>query len=161
MNTAQNKKHIYGYLNQDHEKIKSLLNKIESLGNEESAEKTALFNELKKVLILHSEAEEKVFYHALENHSQTNAKAKHGKEEHHEAEKLLSELTSNTLKGAAWQQKLLSLKEALKHHIEEEENEMFKGAKRVLNEAQEKEMASEMSEAKARLQESEDIQTRE
>lgn len=151
---------IYTYLEKDHEKIKDLMDKIKALGPDESAERSDLFNQLKLTIITHSKAEEKVFYDPLKNHSKTEDEVEHGEEEHQEAEQLLSELTSSDLIGAAWYQKFLSLKESLEHHIEEEENEIFFDAKKVLDGEQADFMETAMRTEKQRQVADQSIQKR-
>ena len=151
---------IYTYLKKDHDKIKDLMDKIKVLGPDESAERSDLFNQLKATIIIHSKAEEKAFYDPLKSHSKTEDEVEHGEEEHQEAEQLLSELTNSELTGAAWYQKFLSLKEALEHHIEEEENEIFFDAKKVLDGEQADFMETAMRNEKQRQVADQSIQKR-
>lgn len=151
---------IYEYLKHDHEEVKSLMNKIEAIGNEESEQRTELFNELKKKLILHAKSEEQAFYKPLRSFQETKDEVEHGKEEHEEAEDLLKELTDGSLKGAAWQQKFLSLKEAVEHHIEEEEGEIFDDARKVLDKHTEEEMETMMKKLKEEERKQREIKER-
>lgn len=141
---------IYTYLTQEHNEVKDLMNQIEDFesGNENAEKRDALFNELKKKLILHSKAEEKAFYQPLKKFQETKEEVEHGKEEHQEAEQLLKELTEGSLNGAAWHQKFRKLKEAVEHHIEEEESEIFKDAQKVVDESTADRMEDAMKELK-------------
>lgn len=136
---------IYSFLKDDHQKIKDLMNSIESIGPEEQELKEQKFNDLKRLLISHSKAEERIFYRPLEKFKETKDEVEHGKEEHQEAEMLLDELTDEELKGSAWQQKFIKLKEAVEHHIKEEEEEVFNDAHKVLDGQTEEVMEEKMA----------------
>lgn len=139
---------IYAYLKEDHKKIKHLLGEIDALGPEETAERSELFNRLKATVVVHSKAEEKVFYDPLKAAAEVQEEVEHGQEEHQEAEAMLEELTSSELVGAAWFQKFQSLKEALEHHIDEEESDIFSDAKKVVNHNVAEEMEENMRQEK-------------
>ena len=145
---------IYSFLKDDHNQIKALMNDIEEMGPEADEAKNEKFNDLKKLLISHSKAEERTFYQPLREFKKTHDEVEHGKEEHEEAETLLKELTNESLVGNAWQQKFLRLKNSVEHHIEEEENEMFTDAKKVLDENEE-----HLMEANMHIQENKEMRT--
>lgn len=151
---------IYSYIEQDHEKAKDIMNQIVTLGDEETQKRTDLFNTLKEEIIIHSKSEEEAFYKPLRQFNKTQDEVAHGKEEHEEAEGLLKELTDSSLTGAAWMQKFKKLKEALEHHMKEEENEIFDDAKKVLNPETESKMEEDMKAAKAKLEETKTIKNR-
>ena len=69
---------IYTYLKKDHEEIKSLMDRVKLLGEEEPAERNSLFNQLKQLIVVHSKAEEKAFYDPLKYHSKTEEEVEHG-----------------------------------------------------------------------------------
>lgn len=135
---------IYSHLQEDHQKIKNLMNKIEDIGFKEPKERNVLFNELKDKLMNHSKAEEKAFYQPLKNFKLTRGEIKHGEHEHEHAQTLLDELTNPELVGAAWFQKFKTLKAEVEHHIKEEENEIFPDAKKILNKSTSKMMEDAM-----------------
>ncbi|MGB3623903.1 hemerythrin domain-containing protein [Ketobacter sp. MCCC 1A13808] len=139
---------IFTYLKEDHREIQSLLEKIEQLGPESSAERDETFNQLKSKIILHSKAEERAFYNPLKESKRTKDEVEHGTEEHQEAETLLKELTDSSLVGSAWFQKFKTLKQALEHHIDEEETEIFSDAKKVMSDGEASQMEKDMKAAK-------------
>ncbi|WP_017444973.1 hemerythrin domain-containing protein [Gayadomonas joobiniege] len=151
---------IYTYLKDDHKKIKALLQSIEDLGPQESQQRDECFNDLKKTLILHSKAEEKVFYKPLKKSADTQNEVEHGEEEHQEAELLMRELTSERLTGNAWYQKFLKLKSDLEHHIEEEEEDIFADAQAVLSDKKADKMEKSMRKAKKEEQQKRSISER-
>lgn len=152
---------IYSYLKEDHEEIKSIMNDIADLGDEGSEERLSLFNHLKEKLILHSKAEEEAFYKPLkECGGEIEEEVEHGKEEHEEAESLLQELTDSSLSGAAWMQKFKKLKEAVEHHIQEEESDVFSDAQKVLSSQQAEAMEDEMRHEKQEVRKDKKIDYR-
>lgn len=151
---------IYSFLKSDHKEIKNMMNAIESMGPEEQPQKEKKFNDLKRLLISHSKAEERIFYRPLEKFKQTQDDVKHAKEEHQEAEMILDELTDSQLKGRAWQQKFLKLKDIVELHIEEEETEVFSDAHKVLEGQTEDVMEEKMSIAEKKELENRGIEER-
>ena len=151
---------IYSHLKEDHREIMSLMDKIEQIGFEEPKERNTLFNELKDKLINHSKAEEKAFYQPLKQFRLTKGEVKHGEHEHEEAEHLLDQLTNPKLVGAAWFQKFKTLKSEVEHHINEEENEIFPDAKKILNKSTSNMMEEAMGILKNKQENNLDIESR-
>ncbi|HHF7349745.1 TPA: hemerythrin domain-containing protein [Legionella feeleii] len=151
---------IYTYLKNDHQKVKELISKIEELESDEIEKRDKLFNELKKEIIIHSKAEEKIFYQPLKNEPDTQDEIPHAKEEHAEVEEMLERLSSSSLNGAAWSQLFKSMTEALFHHIEEEEGEIFTDAKKDLTSEEAMKMEELMRKEKKHIQETVRITTR-
>lgn len=142
---------IYALLKQDHEKVKELLNKLDETGDGAVKTREKLFAQLKQELTVHSEAEEKTFYDALKEAEETHEIVLEGVEEHHVASALLTELDAMPKDDERWGAKLSVLKENVTHHIEEEEKELFKKARKVLDAAQAEEIAKRMEAEKRAL----------
>lgn len=119
---------IYEALKQDHEKVKSLMNQLVSLQEGQTERKTQLLKQIRDELIPHSRAEEAVFYNSMRLLDETKSIAMHGFREHMEAEALLRTLQAQDKMNLDWKATALKLKEALEHHIQEEEGEMFTAA---------------------------------
>jgi len=64
---------------------------------------------------------------------------------------LLKELASTPKDTEEWTAKLTVLKENVEHHVEEEEGEMFKKARKVLTDEEAEELGSRMEAAKKKL----------
>lgn len=142
---------IYTSLKQDHDRVKDLMTQVVACGDDESPRRLELFEQMKQELLLHSRTEEQVFYDRLKQSSSISDKVQHGYEEHREAEKLMEELSGDSLNGAAWMQKFRTLKKAVEHHVSEEENEIFPAAEKVLDDSQEEKMAQWMQSGKEEL----------
>jgi hemerythrin HHE cation binding domain-containing protein len=130
----------------DHERLADLLE--EALDAEESGERADLLHQIRAELMAHERMEETVFYPAL----RTNAKAKEivleGYEEHHVIDMILDELLDVPEELDEWKAKFKVLKENIEHHIEEEEGEMFKIARKVFDEQTLEELGAKMQAAK-------------
>ncbi|HEX8847216.1 MAG TPA: hemerythrin domain-containing protein [Pyrinomonadaceae bacterium] len=135
-------------LKKDHEKVSGIFEKLEP--TTERAEKTReeLFTELKKELDLHAKIEEEIFYPAIREARKTHEITLEGYEEHHVIKTLLAELEELPTTDETWGAKLKVLKENVEHHVEEEEGEMFTGAREVLSSEQIEELGAQMEAAK-------------
>ena len=70
-------------------------------------------------------------------------------EEHRLVKQLLGELESLDKGEEKWTAKFTVLKENIEHHVEEEEDEMFKKARKVLSEEDAETLGTRMEKAKA------------
>jgi hypothetical protein len=120
-------------LKTDHEKVSGIFEKLEE--TTERAEKTReeLFTKLKQELDLHAHVEETIFYPVLKKAEETREITMEGLQEHHVVKVLLRELEAMEVTSETWTAKLKVLKENVEHHVEEEEDEMFKKARTVLS----------------------------
>lgn len=143
---------IYKALKQDHDEVKSMLEKLSD--TTERAEKTRqqTFERLKLELIAHSRAEEEVFYAALREHDDIRDDVLEGEQEHHMVDVLLEELSDLDVTDEQWTAKLTVLKEQIEHHVEEEEGELFKQAKKRLDDDQAESLAAEFQKHKEQHQ---------
>jgi hypothetical protein len=135
-------------LKSDHEKVAGILEKIE--GTTERALKTReeLFTQLKTELDIHAAIEEKIFYPVLEKAEESRDITLEAFEEHRLVKQLLGELESGSKDDETWTAKFTVLKENIEHHVEEEEGEMFKQARKVLSKAEIEELGTRMEKAK-------------
>ena len=72
-------------------------------------------------------------------------------EEHHVVDTIMAELEDTPVGDETWAAKLTVMKENLEHHIEEEEDDMFKKARQVMDEAELQELGDRMAARKAEL----------
>ena len=119
---------IYQILRNDHKLFKSLLKKLDDTTERSQKERLSLFTKLKEELIPHARAEEKIFYESLKLSEVKEADdlAFEGYEEHGVADRLIKELDKTETHDKRWGALMSVLKESLEHHIEEEEDDMFK-----------------------------------
>ena len=135
-------------LKADHEKVSGIFEKLEE--TTERAEKTReeLFTKLKQELDVHSHIEETIFYPVLKKSEETRDITMEGIQEHHVVKVLLRELDAMGVTSETWTAKLKVLKENVEHHVEEEEEDMFKKAREVLSKEQLEELGALMEREK-------------
>jgi hemerythrin-like domain-containing protein len=135
-------------LTNEHKVVKEILNKLISNDSEEK-ERDRLFVTLTENLNNHEIIEEKVFYPSLKDHEETRELILEAIEEHHVADKIVAEMEKLKETGEKWMAKLTVLKENLEHHIQEEEQELFPKAKRILNQDTLDKLGDEMEQLNA------------
>lgn len=118
-------------LKDDHRQIRKLLAEGEETTERAHVRRGEIFAQLAEVLMVHERREEEVLYPALQAHPKAKEIVLEGYEEHHVADVVLEELASTDVSDERWGAKFKVLKENLEHHIEEEEDEMFKKARQV------------------------------
>ncbi|NNL86194.1 MAG: hemerythrin domain-containing protein [Myxococcales bacterium] len=139
---------IYDRLQKDHEAQKSLAAQLEDTSGD-SEQRRKLFAELRSEAEAHANAEEQTFYAALIENPESQEKARHSIAEHKTASDLLEELSNLEMSSSGWLQKFKQFKDELEHHIDEEENEVFKLAREVLAKNEAESMVSVFERRKA------------
>jgi len=139
---------IYEELKQDHREVADLLASIDERTRLDDRLES-LFLELKQNVELHMWVEEKFFYPLLKDEAESADEALEAYEEHRVVKKLLEELDNFSLKDEEWHAKFTVLKENIEHHVEEEENELFTQAKKVLTSDQAVELGGQIATEKA------------
>lgn len=138
---------IYQRLTMDHDKQRELMDKImETHGD--SPERKKLFEEFKLEAESHANAEEQTFYAALIDDHDTQEQTRHSVSEHKEASDLIEELDEMDMSSPGWIRKFEKLKEELTHHVDEEEEDVFDMAKKVISKDEAVKMAKEFEERK-------------
>ena len=135
---------IFERLKADHREIKSLCKEICDADRATDDGVLETFEQLKDLVLTHSKAEEAAFYAPLKARSaDLKDLALEGFEEHHVAEMLLNEISALSPSDERWMAKMNVLKEALEHHIEEEEDELFSEAREEMERGEAKTMGAE------------------
>jgi len=119
----------------DHEKIRIELEYLRDI-DFSLQDRRAAFMRLIPSLVSHTQREEKTIYSFMNASLNENLKhmALEGIEEHLMADRLIKEMNSDQTSTEAWSAKAKVLAELLKHHIDEEEIEVFPLLKKNLNE---------------------------
>ena len=136
-------------LTTDHKKVKRLLGELESTTERGVKTRTELFATIKGELTVHEIIEEEIFYPELKAHPKAKDIVLEGFEEHHVVDLLMSELEALPVEDETWGAKALVMKENIEHHIEEEEGEMFRHARRVFDAAELRDLGERMAARKA------------
>jgi hypothetical protein len=135
-------------LKKDHEKVSGILEKLDATTERGVKTREELFTQLKQELDIHARVEEEIFYPVLKDAKETEEITLEAFEEHAVVKQLLSELEALPKDDETWGAKLTVLKENVEHHVEEEEGEMFKNAKKVLSSEQLEGLGEQMEAAK-------------
>ncbi len=122
---------IYQNLKKDHDEVKSLLAELTTLNDDDDYRHT-LIERIASELVPHSRAEEAVFYNTIRASDADSGLVMHSFKEHMEAESLLRILQTKDKTKLDWKKTANKLKEALEHHIQEEESKVFSLAQNIL-----------------------------
>ena len=133
-------------LKEDHQKFKKLLKELEETTERAVKTREKLTDELKREIKPHEAMEEEIFYPALRQKLKDDDIVLEGYEEHHAVDVLLEELEGVPLDDETWGPKMKVIQENIEHHIEEEEGEMFKQARRVFDADALEELGTRMEE---------------
>ena len=136
-------------LERDHRRFEELFEKGEKTTERAGKRRVSLLATLKAELEAHELVEEKVLYPALKPHRDARDIVLEGYQEHHVADVLVRELERLSTDDERWGAKFKVLKENIEHHIEEEEGDMFKTARSVLDREQLESLGLRMEALKA------------
>jgi hemerythrin superfamily protein len=113
-------------LKNDHKTVEALFKKFERLGEGGERAKKQIVSQIIKELAVHAAIEEQVFYPAVRKAvKQAEDMVLESLEEHHVVKWTLSELESLTPKDERYDAKVTVLMESIRHHVKEEETELF------------------------------------
>ena len=117
-------------LKEDHQGVKKLFDQFEK--TDSRAAKQKIVAEALTELKLHASVEEEFFYPALRQQISDDAGLlDEADEEHHVAKILIAELEQMSGDEDHWEAKFKVLAESIRHHIKEEEGEIFPEARKT------------------------------
>ena len=128
-------KTIFDQLRKDHKTQRSLANTLLRTTGYDN-EREQLFEQLKIELKAHANSEERYFYEPMFEHDQSQVKARHSIAEHHDIDEMIEKLNKTGLSSPAWLVNYRKLREVVFHHLDEEENEVFQVAGKVMTDSQ-------------------------
>lgn len=136
-------------LKDDHRSVEGLFKKFEAAGDRAYATKRRLVDRIVRELSVHASIEETVFYPAVrEAVERTEDVVLESLEEHHLVKLTLSELEHLDPKDERFTPKVTVLIENVRHHVKEEEKEMFPKVRKAVTAASLKELGDRLTEAK-------------
>ena len=113
-------------LRDDHRQVEALFKEYERLTTgDDVAAKEAVATEICEKLTIHAQVEEEVFYPAAREVLDKQQIIDEAEEEHADAKQLITELEEMSPDDDAYDMTVKSLSDAIAHHVEEEESEMF------------------------------------
>lgn len=143
-------------LKADHKEVTALFDQVEGLSDTAHASRSKLLKKIDAALSVHAEIEENIFYPALKAKTKLNTEPSNevseAYEEHANVRSMLAKLESTDPSDDTYNAKLQVLMELVKHHVREEETEMFKQARELLKKAELKDLGAQLEAAKERLQ---------
>jgi hemerythrin superfamily protein len=141
-------------LKADHKKVEGLFKRLLKLGDTAHTARKKLFVEIDAEISVHAHIEEKIFYPALKAKTGPNTDERdevlEAYEEHALVKGMLHELEALNPKNETYNAKLQVLSELVKHHVKEEEGEMFPQAKKLLSAEELKSLGGKLEAAKAK-----------
>lgn len=137
-------------LKEDHQEALRLMTELETAAEEAGTDPTytETFNKLNQALKMHTRIEEEVFYPAMEEFNEMRDLVRESYKEHDQMDQLLMQLSTMAPNEEEFQETLAELRDAVEHHIEEEEGEMVPKAEELCNQSRLQEMGRKMEEIK-------------
>jgi hypothetical protein len=122
----QNGQDAIALLTEDHKKVKKLFRDFEKLKEDgESGAKAGLVRQACLELTIHTQIEEEIFYPAAAGALDEQDMLNEAEVEHASAKELIAQLQDMQPSDELFDAKFIVLGEYVKHHIKEEEGEMF------------------------------------
>lgn len=143
---------IYQVLSQDHRVFEALLDRLVAASKADSDDWKAALDELRRSLIPHSHAEEAIFYNALREADQAKKLIVESYNEHAMAEGVVRTLGAAKVIDANWTTLAEKLSKDLRHHIQQEESEVFEAAQEVFSEAEAQQLGAAFERMKAAIE---------
>lgn len=138
-------------LKQDHRTVEALFSKFE---NADEAEQSSLAERICNMLTVHAQIEEEILYPAAKETLEDEEELELVSEadvEHQTAKDLIAKIEAMTSEDEHFKATVKVLGEYIKHHVKEEENELFPALKQT--ELDLKEIGSQLAERKFALME--------
>ncbi|MCA1582272.1 MAG: hemerythrin domain-containing protein [Acidobacteria bacterium] len=141
-------------LERDHRKVEALFEAYENAGEGARARRKEIVEQIANELEIHAQLEERIFYQAFKSVRPEEPKklVRESFEEHKIVKTLLAELSALEPTDEQFDAKVTVLKESVEHHVEEEEDDLFPEAKKLLGDEGLREIAGRMRELKVKLQ---------
>ncbi|MEO7761876.1 MAG: hemerythrin domain-containing protein [Casimicrobiaceae bacterium] len=141
-------------LQEDHKIFKELTK--DACEGSTAASRVAAFKKLKPLLVAHARAEEAVVYTAMVKKRRSSPDSRdHGNEgfvEHSLVDSLITQISASRPAGAdMWKARAKVLHELLKHHIDEEEKDVFEELGEHFDDEQREQMAADFEERRGAL----------
>ena len=133
-------------LKNDHKTVEDLFKRFEKLGPRAHKSKQDVVERIIRELSIHAAIEEMIFYPAIREAS--DDMVKESLEEHHIVKWVLSELEKMPADHERFDAKVTVLMENVRHHVEEEESDLFPKVTKMFEKADLDELGDAMAQAK-------------
>ena len=137
----------------DHREVEKLFHEFEDAGDRAYKTKQQLVSQIIKELEVHATIEEEIYYPAVDAKAKKDGKELIAEaiEEHHVVKVLLGELATMSAEDDAFDAKVTVLIENVRHHVEEEEEELLPQSEEILGEQELTRLGEEMAARKQQL----------
>ncbi|GAC04417.1 hemerythrin domain-containing protein [Paraglaciecola chathamensis] len=132
---------IFEALRKDHDVQRDLMDTLLNTSGK-SEQRVLAFSQLKDALERHALAEERYFYAPLMKSDKMVDPSRHAISEHHEIDEMIEKLEATDMSSSAWLTHMKSLQHLVLHHLDDEEQQFFQMAGKVLNETQKDKLAT-------------------
>lgn len=123
---------IFDRIKQDHDAAREVIEKLKNTTSRAWKTRRELFDHLKLDMWVHHKVEEAVFYSHLRNGDDMHGEAMEAYNEHHMANGVFEELDTFPVDSEEWLMKFKALCELVEHHMDEEEEDFFPKAKKII-----------------------------
>ena len=130
-NASAARKEVLDMLIEDHKRAKKLFREFEKLSEDDAEERESLVSLACAELKLHTQLEEDCFYPALRGKLKEEDLLEEAEVEHASAKQLIEQLDAMDAEEPKFAATFKVLGEYVKHHIKEEESEMFEQAQKA------------------------------
>jgi hemerythrin-like domain-containing protein len=138
---------IFDILKKEHDETKKLFKQTEGKRGDHGN----VFSQIRTELTIHMGGEERLLYPVLKEEEPTREKTLEGWEEHTYIKIVLNDLVAMPREGERWQAKLTVLREMVEHHIEDEEKNLFKVAKKLISKEQADQIGTDYTREKQKM----------
>ncbi len=144
-------------LKQDHKTVEGLFKQFEALGDRAGKQKEKIVARIIEELSVHATIEEAIFYPTVraaakfahkEHEEEAEDQVLEALEEHHIVKWTLNELEGMSAEAERFEAKMTVLMESIRHHVEEEEEDLFPTVEKLLAEEELEAMGEQMELAK-------------
>jgi hemerythrin superfamily protein len=132
MQQASAQQSVVDIIKMDHQKVNEHLMELEKRVQGRPSSQNPVFPTMKKMLLGHMAAEEKLVYPLLEQ--EMRQQVQDAIKEHNEVRQLLEKLSSGgDMPEDEWARHLQMMKQGIQHHVQEEESQMLPAAQQMLD----------------------------
>jgi hemerythrin-like domain-containing protein len=136
-------------LRDDHKRVRGLFKRFEQAGDNALKTKREIVDRIIEELSVHSAIEEQVFYPAVRSAvEQAEDDVLESLEEHHVVKWVLSELEDMEPEDERFEAKVTVLIENVRHHMQEEEQEMFPEVRKAFSPSELRDLGETMQAAR-------------
>ena len=133
---SEQQRDVIEVLEHDHREVEEMFKELEGLKGNTSEDAVSrrkdLMDDVIMELVRHSVAEEVIVYPRVED-KVSEEEVEHAREEHAEAEETLQKLEKLDADDPSFDDELATLMKEIRHHIEDEEGEMFKHMREAMD----------------------------